>query len=102
MVCFMGALFILSTTCDLLQVVANAGAFCCIYDTWSFIYSVLVEKRIRKEGGGSPISKHVLAQPRHANDFLSKHAIYLKLIQLHINTTIHRTLFGIYFMRILS
>ena len=44
-----GASFILST-CDLLQVVANEEEFCLIYDTWSLIQSVLVEKLIRKVG----------------------------------------------------
>ena len=44
-----GAPFIL-LTCDLLQVVANEEEFCLIYDTWSLIQSVLVEKRMRKEG----------------------------------------------------
>lgn len=38
------------THVGMLQVVANEGLFCLIYDTWSFIQSVLVEKRIRKEG----------------------------------------------------
>ena len=42
-----GAPFILST-CDLLQVVANEGEFCLIYDTWSLVQSVLGEKRMRE------------------------------------------------------
>ena len=39
-----GAPFILST-CDLLQIVANAGEFCLMYDTWYFISYEKYEKR---------------------------------------------------------
>ena len=63
-----GTSFILST-CDLLQVVANEGEFCLIYDTWPFIQSVIVEKRIPKKGENRVLGKQVLAELRRANDF---------------------------------
>ena len=78
----MAAPFILST-CDLLQIVAKTKEFRLIYDTWPFIQSVIVEKRIPKKGENRVLGKHVLAELRRANDFfgvfLSKHAIFLKL-----------------------
>ena len=60
--------FILST-CDLLQIVAKTREFRLIYDTWPFIQSVIVEKRIPKKGENRVLGKHVLAELRRANDF---------------------------------
>ena len=63
-----GAPFILST-CGLLQIVAIEKEFCLIYDTWPFIQSVIVEKRIPKKGENRVLGKQVLAELRRANDF---------------------------------
>ena len=63
-----GAPFILST-CDLLQIVAKTNEFRLIYDTWPFIQSVIVEKRIPKKGENRVLGKQVLAELRRANDF---------------------------------
>ena len=63
-----GAPFNLST-CDLLQIVAIEGEFYLIYDTWPFIQSVIVEKRIPKKGKNRVLRKQVLAELRRANDF---------------------------------
>ena len=60
--------FILST-CDLLQIVAKTREFRLIYDTWPFIQSVIVEKRIPKKGENRVLGKQVLAELRRANDF---------------------------------
>ena len=62
------ASFILST-CDLLQIVAKTREFRLIYDTWPFIQSVIVEKRIPKKGENRVLGKQVLAELRRANDF---------------------------------
>ena len=63
-----GTPFILST-CGLLQIVAIEKEFCLIYDTWPFIQSVIVEKRIPKKGENRVLGKQVLAELRRANDF---------------------------------
>ena len=60
--------FILST-CDLLQIVAKTREFRLIYDTWPFIQSVIVEKRIPKKRENRVLGKQVLAELRRANDF---------------------------------
>jgi len=62
-----GTPFILST-CDLLQIVAVEKEFCLIYDTWPFIQSVIVEKRIPKKGENRVLGKQVLAELRRANE----------------------------------
>ena len=66
--------------------------------------SVLVEKRIQKEGENPIYEKHVLAELRRVNHFFDDFCTipYFKLIQLQIETTIHKTLFGVYFMTIRS
>ena len=62
--------FILST-CDLLQIVAKTNEFRLIYDTWPFIQSVIVEKRIPKKGENRVLGKQVLAELRRAFSFLA-------------------------------
>ena len=61
---------IILSKCDLLEVVAYAGEFWLIYDTWALIQSVLVEKRIRKEGKLRFLVKIVLVELRRVNHFL--------------------------------
>ena len=55
--------------CGLLQIVAIEKELCLIYDTWPFIQSVIVEKRIPKKGENRVLGKQVLAELRRANDF---------------------------------
>ena len=58
-----------------------------------------------KRGGHPILGKHVLVESRRINIFLIILVLTpytFQVIQLLIETTIHRTLFGVYFMRIRS
>ena len=63
-----GAPFILST-CGLLQIVVYEKEFCLIYDTWPFIQSVIVEKRIPKKRENRVLGIQFLAELRRADGF---------------------------------
>ena len=68
-------------------------------------FNSFLSKSGDEKRGESPILKHILAELRRSNDFFMIVVLtryIFKVNSLQIEITIHRTLFGVYFMRIRS